>query len=246
MTGVNRIRDIDHHVATGITATTQPLSDGLGCVINFFKNLPIEDRKEIDTHIPSPMEIAKSGIDLFVDYHGRVLKTTSHWSEEVRNGVDWLSSKILFPLSFCKIGKALQHSISYDLLGSVAQTVAFCALQVFHLIPYVVITTLIAGSVTMYHTDPYTLTAILAGGMLSTNLWFIYRLVKTVESTQKTFEQKADEFIRNWNIVELVKNTGRSTASIIARGFIWTASSINSVAARLGLRKKVSNRSTVS
>jgi membrane protein implicated in regulation of membrane protease activity len=238
MGAINRIREIDHHVATVISATTQPLSDGMIWGINFFKNLPIEERKEVDIYTPSPMEIAKSGIDLFADYHIRVLKTTSRWSEGVRNRVEWLLSKSLFPLSFCKIGKALQHSISYDLIGSVAQIVAFCALHVFHLVPYVVISTLIVGSVTMYYTDPYTLTSILAGAMLLTNLWFIYRLVKTVESTHKTFQQKADEFIYNWNMVELVKNTLRSTVNIIVRGGIWTYSMGKSSLAQIGICKK--------
>ena len=221
-----QISELDHNGAQAILTVSEAVSsyNPLNWVIEKLQNLPIEEKKELDDQIPSPFDWIKNGVAAFGQYHGRVLKKTSHWSHEVKKVVNWTSTQILYPLSFCKIGRAIQHSLSYDILGSIAQSIAFCALQIFHLIPYIIVGFLTAGTVSLYQTNPDALAAILLGGMLTTNLWFIYRLVKTVDTTNKIFEQKADEFIAALNIFQFAKNTIWTGYDLGKRVIRWTFS----------------------
>lgn len=197
-----------HPFSNHISSITRPFSTYIDWISDNLKNLKIEDRKELDSHIPTPSEIACSVINFFFDYHKRVIVKTERLAElGAKFCVVKLVKKGLFPLRCCKIGKALQHSIAHDILGNLAKVVVFCALQVFHFIPYKIIFNVITKTLLVYRTDPYTLTASLAGGMLLTNIWFIYRLIKTVESSQKKLEKEASKiktFIDKWNFFNKV------------------------------------------
>jgi len=222
----SRISDLDHNGAQAIIATGQVFSSAnpLMWVIEKLQNLPVDEKVGIDETTPSPLDSIKDGVKVLGNYHTKMLRNTSHWSHGVRNAVCWTSTQILHPLSFCKIGRAIQHSVSYDILGSLAQSIAFCALQIFHLIPYIMVGVLAAGTVSLYQNNPSALAAILLGGMLTSNLWFLYRLVKTVENTNKVWAKKADDLIAAINLVQFAKNTFWSGCDLAARGIRWGAS----------------------
>lgn len=226
MPNTGKISEFDHNGAQVILKGSGAIAEHnpINWVIEKLKHLPVDEQQQDSPRIPTPKDIIMSAGKAFTLYHGKVLRDTSHWSLSVKNGVAWTSNQILHPLSFCKIGIAIQHAISHDILGSVAQSIAFCALQILHLLPYVFMGAFTAGVLTLYHSDPLTLTVILAGGMLTTQLWFIFRLVKTVEATKKILEVKADAAIAAIDLVQIAQNTGRSLLGHGVRGFRWCAS----------------------
>lgn len=169
---------------TGATSGNNPFR----IVIERLKNLSVEEE---DSHIPSLEELAMDVVKLFHNHHKRIVKDGFLWSEKAGAAVSNVAAYALFPLSLCRAGQTIQHLIAHRLLGGLTQTVVFCALQIRHFFPYIVLTTLIAGTIGLYQTDPMALTALLAGGMLATQLWLLYRLVKTVDATKKMFEQSS-------------------------------------------------------
>ena len=119
------INELDHNGAQVILAGSKFISTAnpLSWVIEQLKHLPIDEEKEIDEGIPSPIVWFKNGGQAFWKYHVQLLVNSRLCSEEARKIVNWTSTKILHPLSFCKIGQAIQHSLSYDILGGLARVV---------------------------------------------------------------------------------------------------------------------------
>lgn len=90
------------------------------------------------------------------------------------------------PLTYTKTGTAIQKFICETLIGSVVSVTIFCALQIFHIIPYVLSGIVLAGTYVFYQTAPVALITLLAASILLLNVYFLYRVDEGIKAATKT------------------------------------------------------------
>lgn len=115
-------------------------------------------------------------------FHTRVLKYGSQWSELAENGVNYLLSKSLSPLCFCRVGRSIQTNISKG-LANLTRVVTFSAIQVFHIAPYLFAAGLLGGSILLFYSSPAALITCFVGTILLIQVLLIYQLIETVRWT---------------------------------------------------------------
>lgn len=183
-------------------------------LIDTMRNLPVEERKHINTTVPDPLDFVQIALKAIRDYHIRTLKFGSEASDDLKIAcAEYL--KPLFPSSCCFIING--DSIRVGLFGNSVKVIAFIAIQIFHAIPYILSAALITGTVFLYQTAPITLGAGVAGSLLAIQVYYIFRLVKEIEVTNQILDQRLDEISRRFDVVLLIKNTGNSTWDMTKR-----------------------------
>ena len=187
--------------------------------IKALQNLPVEPEHFSNT-TPELLEVAKKIITSFTQYHSRILKSTSTWSGEIRNTAENATKFVLSPISFCKIGKAIQTVIAEKTIGNIAQVLSFIAMQVFHILPYTIIAAFASGVIFLYYQAPVALITCFAGSLLLVQVYFIIRLVKEIEVTNKILETN----LNSLQIFKSISNVGSGISTSCKKAIRWTAS----------------------
>ena len=200
-------------IATGVgNIVTFPFQK-IAEVINQLQQLPVEEKKRYETGLPTLADIAKA----FTTYHKQIFRSSSQWSEEVKNATERFTRFILYPLSIFHIGESFRTTISQKIVGNIAKAISFVVFQAFHLIPWLLLVSAFEGIHFLYIIAPVQLLTALAG----TSLFLFYRLVKEIEISNKILEEKLDQVN---NGVAWLKATAHSVKSAAMGSLRWCAS----------------------
>lgn len=185
---------VDGALADAIDAASQYTVDPLGHAIKGGieaitpSGEPIKWTYHNDT--PSMLQLA---IYPFANWHKNVLINSNHYAGKVEWAVEKVIKWSLFPLTFSQIGVSIQTLIAEKIIGRLVFVVTYCALQIFHIIPYITSSALITGTLFLYHTAPVALITMLAGSILILNLYFLYRANRGIDDTNQTLTRELGE-----------------------------------------------------
>lgn len=163
-----------------------------GRVIDNLKHLPTEDKRTYHNDLPQLVEIAQRVWSAFRIYHQNVLASSSKWSDDIKFATESCVKVILYPLSLTVAGDAIRKLIANDILGNIMKAVSFVFFQVFHLVPYFLMVTGFKMINMVYIRYPVALLTGIMGSMLFLQLYFLYRLGKEVEITNKIMTRGVD------------------------------------------------------
>lgn len=187
----------------------------LDWLINKVKEVPDVQRHRID--VPTIIDIAYRIYSAFALYHRRILIHSSHWSDDVKKASTICTKTFFYPISFCRIGQAIQDTICEKILGNIAKAVSFIAFQVFHSIPYLLISCVVASATLLYNVTPIVPLTILN----ATIVYFLYRLVKEIELSNQILEEKLDQVN---NGVVILKQTAKAVFQLMIQTLEWSIS----------------------
>lgn len=188
MTVAERARGLDETVGEVVTDIggifTLPFEIA-GRVIDNLKHLPTEDNRTYHNDLPQLVEIAQRVWSAVRIYHQNILASSSKWSDDIKFATEACVKVILYPLSWTVAGDAIRELIAKDVLGNIMKAVSFVFFQVFHLVPYFLMVTGFKMINMVYIRYPVALLTSIMGSMLFLQLYFLYRLGKEVEVTNK-------------------------------------------------------------
>ncbi|MDN3506344.1 MAG: hypothetical protein P0S96_03845 [Simkaniaceae bacterium] len=156
-----------------------------GRVIDRLQELPTVDKRTYRNDLPQLVEIAQRVFNAVRHYHQSILAGSSKWSDDIKFATEACIKIVLHPLSFTVAGNAIRNLIAKDILGNIMKAVSFIFFQIFHLVPYFIMVTGFKMINMVYVRYPVALLTGIMGSMLFLQLYFLYRLGKEVEITNK-------------------------------------------------------------
>jgi len=192
MTVAERARGLDETVGEHITDIGSVFTQFLdvpGKIIDRFQDLPTEDNRTYHNDLPQLVEIAQRVWSAVRIYHQNILASSSKWSDDIKFATEACVKVILYPLSWTVAGDAIRELIAKDVLGNIMKAVSFIFFQVFHLVPYFMMVTGFKMINMVYVRYPVALLTSIMGSMLFLQLYFLYRLGKEVEVTNKNMDK---------------------------------------------------------
>jgi hypothetical protein len=191
-------------------------------IIDQFQHLP-NNRRVYRNDLPRLVDVAQRVFGAFQDYHITILAETSKRSNDVKKATERCVSVLLYPLSITAAGDAVRSLIAKDVLGNVMKAVSFVFFQVFHLVPYFLLVTGFKVINMVYIRYPVALLTGIMGSMLFLQLYFLYRLGKEVEITNKIMADGLALADKRTDLGDLKKKASKGTVGLIAAGMIYYA-----------------------
>lgn len=195
MSLTERARGLDETGGSLVTDVTSPFTQFLelpGKFIDLFKDYPTVDRRTYRNDLPRPVEIAQRVFNAVRHYHQSILAASSVWSDDIKFSTETCVKVVLYPLSLTLTGKAISNLIAKDILGNIMKAVSFIFFQIFHLVPYFLMVTGFKMINMVYVRYPVALLTGIMGSMLFLQLYFLFRLGKEVEVSNKILARGVD------------------------------------------------------
>lgn len=180
-------QNFDKAIGNFLELTISPVTFGLEKMdsgITWLQDISLVDDK-YKNEVPTLLDLAQKGLMVFRNYHVRIVKYTSEWSENMKNLITKPISWCFAPITFSHIGKVIRDTICEKILGSIIKTIAFVALQVLHLFPYVVLSSGATEIYLLYQVAPKALVSGMQLAFEALLVYFIYRIAKEIEVSNK-------------------------------------------------------------
>ncbi|NGX39096.1 MAG: hypothetical protein KR126chlam1_00416 [Chlamydiae bacterium] len=195
-------------------------------------SLPIEKRDDPDDSL-NPREMLSRIVSGLYYNHTLFIKKSSEWSGHIEKGTEVAIKWVLTPVTFCHLGETLQKHISQK-LANLIRLVTFLALQILHILPYLLGSGLFSTMSYLFYTSPEALIAFIAGSILIIQTLLIYKLIEGVRRTninietsneilehsaitfERTQEMLTENVEKAFNFFEMAKN-GLNSAKIYAK-----------------------------
>ncbi|NGX38579.1 MAG: hypothetical protein K1000chlam2_01753 [Chlamydiae bacterium] len=183
----------------------------MGWGLDKLKN-PVSTEQQQPSKTSQIIVIGKKTLEHVRNYHNDIFQSSLDWADSVKNGTVTVVELTLYPLKFSKIGLSIRRTLSEKIMGNITRTLAFCAFQFFHILPYVFPVALTAGTLFLYYKATVGMITILAGSILIVQIFLIWQLVVVAKETNKILE-------RNTEVFHSVQTLGAR----ILKGIRWTS-----------------------
>lgn len=184
---VTQSPSFDKAIGNLLELTISPVTFGLEKMdsgINWLQSISLVDDK-YKNEVPTLFDMAQNALNIFRNYHLRIVKSTSEWSENAKYLVAKPISWCFAPIAFSHIGKVIRDTICEKVIGNVIKAITFVAMQILHLFPYAVLSSGATEIYLLYQVAPKAFISVMQLTFEGLLVYFIYRIAKEIEVSNK-------------------------------------------------------------
>ena len=197
---MSAINDFDQEVAKTVATAGHYISLPFQVTGWIFDKLKNPDSAEQPSNPSQIFAIGKKALEYIANYHKDALQSSLEWADGVKYGTVTVVDLALYPLKFSKIGQSIRCTLSEKVMGNIARTLAFCAFQFFHILPYIIPLMLTSGILFLYYKATVGMITILAGSILVVQIFLIWQMVAAVQETNRILEKNTEVFYSAQNL----------------------------------------------